>query len=92
MGPLGRHEIQRASFSRPIWQLLKVSNPDRWCPRVVVEAKLGSVTTHDAITTVKKLLHIGPFIQPDLTAIETLSNRIRRELESLDGLKIINDV
>jgi hypothetical protein len=42
--------------------------------------------------TVKKLLHIGPFIQPDLTAIETLSNRIRRELESLDGLKIINDV
>jgi hypothetical protein len=34
--------------------LTETTPPERWKPRVVVEAKLGSITTHDAITYSQK--------------------------------------
>lgn len=46
-----RHRILRAQTDLSIVEHI---DAERWTPRVVVEAKLGSVTTHDAITYSEK--------------------------------------
>lgn len=44
-----RHDSKTSAFQTDL-ALVEVLKNDRWKPRVVVEAKLGRVTTHDAIT------------------------------------------
>jgi hypothetical protein len=46
-------EIRSISFTTDL-ALSELLSNDRWKPRVIVEAKLGSITTHDAITYSQK--------------------------------------
>jgi hypothetical protein len=46
-------ESKHIAFETDLALVEKVGD-DRWIPRVVVEAKLGSITTHDAITYSQK--------------------------------------
>jgi len=49
----GEPEPQTISFQTDL-AVIETFKDNRWKPRVVVEAKLGSVTTHDAITYSQK--------------------------------------
>ena len=58
-------QVRVISFATDL-ALVEASGDGRWQPRVVVEAKLGSVTTHDAITySQKALVHrsVHPYLR-----------------------------
>ena len=50
----GKTEASHTSSLQTDLAIVEHIDAERWTPRVVVEAKLGSVTTHDAITYSEK--------------------------------------
>jgi hypothetical protein len=74
----------------------ETSAPDIWTPRVVIEAKLGGVTTHDAITySYKAAAHksVHPYLRYGIMvgALYPLPGRLIRHGAHFDFMLVFRD-